>query len=156
MNAESRLKLPWFWDFDKRIQTRVQGYRIWPMMVLAKASDHPDRFRFRPGRHLMRSMGLHGVIRGRSVKTTVQDKSVPCPLDHVNRQFKAPAPNVLWVSDFTYVSTWAGFVCVAFVIDVYARRIVGWRVSRTQHTGFVLDARDYPEFCVRGLFGFTG
>jgi transposase InsO family protein len=89
---------------------------------------------------LMRSMGLHGVIRGRSVKTTVQDKSVPCPLDHVNRQFKAPAPNVLWVSDFTYVSTWAGFVCVAFVIDVYARRIVGWRVSRTQHTGFVLDA----------------
>jgi len=58
----------------------------------------------------------------------------------VNRNFKAPAPNVLWVSDFTYVSTWAGFVYVAFLIDVYARRIVGWRVSRTQHAGFVLDA----------------
>ena len=89
---------------------------------------------------LMRGMGLAGVIRGKSVKTTVQDKAVPCPLDHVNRNFKAPAPNVLWVSDFTYVSTWTGFVYVAFVIDVYARRIVGWRVSRTQHASFVLDA----------------
>lgn len=89
---------------------------------------------------LMRGMGLAGVIRGKSIKTTVQNKAVPCPLDHVNRNFKAPAPNVLWVSDFTYVSTWAGFVYVAFVIDVYARRIVGWRVSRTPHTGFVLDA----------------
>lgn len=91
---------------------------------------------------LMRGMGLAGVIRGKSVKTTVQDKAVPCPLDHVNRNFKAPAPNVLWVSDFTYVSTWTGFVYVAFVIDVYARRIVGWRISRTQHAGFVLDALD--------------
>jgi putative transposase len=89
---------------------------------------------------LMRGMGLAGVIRGKSVKTTVQDRAVPCPLDHVNRNFKAPAPNVLWVSDFTYVSTWTGFVYVAFVIDVYARRIVGWRVSRTQHASFVLDA----------------
>ncbi len=89
---------------------------------------------------LMRGMGLAGVIRGKSVKTTVQDKAVPCPQDHVNRNFKAPAPNVLWVSDFTYVSTWTGFVYVAFVIDVYARRIVGWRVSRTQHASFVLDA----------------
>lgn len=89
---------------------------------------------------LMRGMGLAGVIRGKSIKTTVQDKAMPCPLDHVNRNFKAPAPNVLWVSDFTYVSTWTGFVYVAFVIDVYARRIVGWRVSRTPHTNFVLDA----------------
>ena len=89
---------------------------------------------------LMQSMGIQGVIRGKPVKTTVQDKAVPCPLDHVNRQFKASAPNVLWVSDFTYVATWAGFVYVAFVIDVYARRIVGWRASRTAHTTFVLDA----------------
>ena len=89
---------------------------------------------------LMQSMGLQGVIRGRPVRTTVQDKAAPCPLDHVNRQFHAPAPNRLWVSDFTYVSTWAGFVYVAFVIDVYARYIVGWRVSRTAHAGFVLDA----------------
>ena len=89
---------------------------------------------------LMKTMGLQGVIRGKPVRTTVSDKAVPCPLDQVNRQFHAPAPNRLWVSDFTYVSTWAGMVYVAFVIDVYARFIVGWRVSRTAHAGFVLDA----------------
>jgi putative transposase len=89
---------------------------------------------------LMQSMGLQGVIRGKPVKTTISDKAAPCPLDHVNRQFQAPRPNALWVSDFTYVATWAGFVYVAFVIDTYARRIVGWRVSRTAHTSFVLDA----------------
>ncbi len=89
---------------------------------------------------LMKTMGLQGVIRGKPVRTTFSDKAAPCPRDHVNRRFHAPAPNVLWVSDFTYVSTWAGFVYVAFVIDVFARRIVGWRVSRTAHAGFVLDA----------------
>jgi putative transposase len=91
---------------------------------------------------LMRMMGLQGVIRGKSVKTTVSDKSAPCPLDRVNRHFKAPAPNMLWLSDFTYVATWQGFVYVAFVIDAFARRIVGWRASRTAHAGFVLDALD--------------
>ncbi len=80
------------------------------------------------------------MIRGKSIKTTISDKAAPCPLDHVNRQFKAPRPNVLWLSDFTYVATWTGFVYVAFVIDAYARRIVGWRASRTAHAGFVLDA----------------
>jgi transposase InsO family protein len=89
---------------------------------------------------LMRDMGLQGVIRGKPVRTTISDKAAPCPLDHVNRQFRAPRPNALWVSDFTYVSTWTGFVYVAFVIDVYARRIVGWRTSRTAHASFVLDA----------------
>ena len=89
---------------------------------------------------LMREMGLQGVIRGKPIRTTVSDKAAPCPLDKVNRQFHAPAPNRLWVSDFTYVATWAGFVYVAFVIDAYARHIVGWRVSRTAHAGFVLDA----------------
>jgi len=89
---------------------------------------------------LMRDMGLAGVIRGKPVRTTIGNKAAPCPLDRVNRQFHAPAPNRLWVSDFTYVSTWAGFVYVAFVIDVYARYIVGWRVSRTAQAGFVLDA----------------
>ena len=91
---------------------------------------------------LMRMMGLQGVIRGKPVKTTVSDKSAPCPLDRVNRHFKAPAPNMLWLSDFTYVATWQGFVYVAFVIDAFARRIVGWRASRTAHAGFVLDALD--------------
>jgi len=89
---------------------------------------------------LMRDLGLQGVIRGKPVRTTISDKAAPCPLDHVNRQFHAPAPNRLWVSDFTYVATWAGFAYVAFVIDVYARYIVGWRVSRTAHASFVLDA----------------
>lgn len=84
---------------------------------------------------LMRSMGLQGGIRGEPVRTTIGDKAAPCPLDHVNRQFHAPRPNALWVSDFTYVSTWSGFVYVAFVIDAYARRIVGWRTSRTAHRG---------------------
>ena len=74
------------------------------------------------------------------MRTTISDKSTPCPLDRVNRDFKAPAPNRLWVSDFTHVATWSGFVYVAFVIDAYARRIVGWRVSRSAEASFVLDA----------------
>lgn len=89
---------------------------------------------------LMRRLGLQGVIRGRVVRTTFSNKATPSPLDRVNRQFRADRPNQLWVSDFTYVSTWQGFIYVAFVVDVYARRIVGWRVSRTAHTDFVLDA----------------
>jgi transposase InsO family protein len=89
---------------------------------------------------LMRETDLAGATRGKPVHTTISDKAAPCPLDRVNRQFQAPRPNALWVSDFTYVATWIGFVYVAFVIDAYARRIVGWRVSRTAHAGFVLDA----------------
>jgi len=89
---------------------------------------------------LMQKMGLRGVIRGKRVRTTVADKTAMCPLDRVNRQFRVPRPNMLWVSDFTYVATWSGFAYVAFVIDAYARRIVGWRVSRSAHAGFVLDA----------------
>jgi len=89
---------------------------------------------------LMRRMGLQGVVRGREVRTTVSNPAVVCPLDRVNRQFHAPRPNALWLSDFTYVATWQGFVYVAFVIDAFARRIVGWRVSRTAHASFVLDA----------------
>ena len=78
---------------------------------------------------LMRAMGLQGIVRGRKIRTTIPDPAATCPLDRVNRQFKAPRPNVLWVSDFTYVATWSGFVYVAFVIDAFARRIVGGRVS---------------------------
>jgi transposase InsO family protein len=89
---------------------------------------------------LMRGLGLRGVVRGKETRTTQPDKGAPCPADKVNRQFCAPRPNQLWLSDFTYVATWQGFVYVAFVIDAYARRIVGWRVSRTAHAGFVLDA----------------
>ncbi len=89
---------------------------------------------------LMRRLGLQGARRGKVVRTTVPDKALPCPLDRVHRQFKADRPNQLWVSDFTYVTTWQGWQYVAFVIDVFARRIVGWRVSSSMRTDFVLDA----------------
>ena len=89
---------------------------------------------------LMRIMGLQGVVRGKTLRTTVPGPAAACPLDRVNRQFKAPRPNALWVADFTYVATWSGFVYVAFVVDAFARRIVGWRVSRSAQAGFVLDA----------------
>ena len=89
---------------------------------------------------LMRQLGLQGVRRGKVVRTTIPDPKAPCPLDRVNRQFRAERPNQLWVSDFTYVSTWQGWVYVAFVVDVFSRRIVGWRQSSSMHTEFVLDA----------------
>jgi len=84
--------------------------------------------------------GAAGCPPRQTVRTTVPDRSVPYPLDRVNQQFVADRPNQLWVSDFTYVSTWQGWLYVAFVVDVFARRIVGWRVSRTMTTAFLLDA----------------
>lgn len=89
---------------------------------------------------LMGRLGLRGVVRGKAMRTTSSDSKAPCPLDRVNRVFKSQRPNQLWVSDFTCVSTWQGWLYVAFVIDVFARRFVGWRVSRTMQTDFVLDA----------------
>jgi putative transposase len=102
---------------------------------------------------LMRTLGLQGVVRGKRVRTTISNAAAPCPLDRVNRQFNAPRPNALWVSDFTYVATWAGFVYVAFVIDTFARRIVGWRVSRTAHAGFGLDALEQALHARRPVRG---
>jgi transposase InsO family protein len=89
---------------------------------------------------LMREMGLEGAVRGRKMRTTVPDVSAERPADLVNRDFKANRPNQLWVADLTYVATWRGFVYVAFVIDVFARTIVGWRASRSLRTDLVLDA----------------
>ena len=89
---------------------------------------------------LMKSLSLRGVVRGRRCRTTIADESADRPLDRVNRQFKASRPNELWVADFTYVATWSGFVYVAFVNDVLARRIIGWRVARSMRTDLVLDA----------------
>jgi len=92
-------------------------------------------------RRLMRALGLRGVVRGRTWTITTQaDTAAPQPADLVNRHFTATRPNQLWVSDFTYVATWGGFVYVAFVIDVFARRIVGWRVASSLRADFVLDA----------------
>ena len=89
---------------------------------------------------LMRRLDPRRVHRGKVVRTTIGDANAPCPLDRVNRQCKAARPNQLWMSDFTYVSTWQGWQYAAFVIDVYARRIVGWRQSSSMRTDFVLDA----------------
>jgi putative transposase len=90
---------------------------------------------------LMREMGLRGVVRGRAFKVTTEgDDALPRPADLVNRNFKAERPNQLWVADLTYVATWTGFVYVAFVIDVFSRCIVGWRVSRSLRSDLALDA----------------
>ena len=89
---------------------------------------------------LMRQMGLQGVVRGRAFKTTTPDDAAARPADLVNREFVATRPNELWVADLTYVATWRGFVYVAFVIDIFARRIVGWRVSSSLRTDLALDA----------------
>ncbi|MBV7460168.1 MULTISPECIES: IS3 family transposase [unclassified Acidovorax] len=131
---------------DELLMPQIQ--RVWQANMQVYGADKVWRQLAREGvtvarctvERLMRSMGLRGVMRGKAVRTTVSDGKAPCPLDRVNRQFRAERPNQLWVSDFTYVSTWQGWLYVAFVIDVFARRIVGWRVSSSMRTDFVLDA----------------
>ncbi|CAN7259396.1 MAG: IS3 family transposase [Alcaligenaceae bacterium] len=126
----------------------LQIERVWQANMQVYGADKVWRQLRREGtavarctvERLMRKLGLRGVMRGKVVRTTVSDSKAPCPLDRVNRQFRAERPNQLWVSDFTYVSTWQGWLYVAFVIDVFARRIVGWRVSSSMRTDFVLDA----------------
>jgi len=89
---------------------------------------------------LYKGLGLHGVVRGRRVKTTIPDLLADRPQDLVQRNFTATRPNQLWVSDFTYVATWRGFVYVAFVTDAFSRRIVGWRASTSMRSDLALDA----------------
>jgi putative transposase len=104
---------------------------------------------------LMSSLGLRGAVRGRGVVTTTPAAETICPLDKVQRQFEAARPNELWVADFTYVATWRGFVYVAFVVDVFSRRIVGWRASSRPRTDLALDALEqalYARSC-NGLDG---
>ena len=122
--------------------------RIWQANMQVYGADKVWRQLNREGHpvarctveRLMKRQGLQGINRGKVVRTTIANVVTPCPLDRVHRQFKADRPNQLWVSDFTYVSTWQGWLYVAFVIDVFARRIVGWRVSNSMQTDFVLDA----------------
>ena len=131
---------------DSELMRHVR--RVWDSNMQVYGADKVWKQMHREGirvarctvERLMRSMGLQGARRGKGVRTTVPDVNVPCPFDRVNRKFRADQPNQLWVSDFTYVSTWQGWLYVAFIIDVYARRIVGWRVSRSMQTDFVLDA----------------
>ena len=131
---------------DEALAPHIQ--RVWDENLQVYGADKVWRQMRREGRQvarctverLMRRQGLRGALRGKVQRTTVSDPKAPCPLDHVKRQFKADRPNALWVSDFTYVSTWQGWVYVAFVIDVFARRIVGWKASCSMQTDFVLDA----------------
>jgi putative transposase len=95
-----------------------------------------------PVERLMRRMGLAGALRGKTVRTTVQDKDGVRAADLVKRQFAAGAPNRLWAADFTHVATWAGTVYVAFAIDVFSRKIVGWKARMSKETDLVLDAID--------------
>ena len=101
---------------------------------------------------LMKVVGIQGVVRSQKPITTNPDTSQPCPDDKVNRDFTASTPNQLWASDFTYVSSWQGMVYVAFVIDAFARKILGWRVSTSMTTGFVLDALN-QAICQRAPSG---
>ncbi|SCC93863.1 transposase (fragment) [Thiomonas sp. X19] len=121
-------------------QTNMQVYgadKVWGRKQLRREGVAVARCTIeRP----MRRLGLRGVIRDKVMRTTISDALAPCPLDRVDRVFKADRPNQLWAADFTYVSTWQGWLSVAFVIDVFARRIVGWRLSRSMRTDFVLDA----------------
>jgi len=131
---------------DETLEPQIE--RVWRANMQVYGADKVWRQLAREGtavarctvERLMRRQGLRGVIRGKGVRTTISDSKAPCPLDKVNRQFRAERPNPLWVSDFTYVSTWQGWLYVALVIDVFARRIVGWRVSSSMRTDFVLDA----------------
>lgn len=105
---------------------------------------------------LMGQMGLQGAIRGKAFrKTTIADKASQRPADLVKRAFRADRPNRLWVADLTYVATWAGFVYVAFVIDVFSRRIVGWRVSRSLRSDLALDALEQAIHARPGLDGLV-
>ena len=131
---------------DRHLMPEIQ--RVWHANWQVYGADKVWKQMNREGIHvarctverLMGQLGLAGARRGKRIRTTTPDTAAPCPRDRVNRQFNASRPNELWVSDFTYVSTWQGWLFVAFVIDVYARRIVGWRVSHSMRTDFVLDA----------------
>jgi len=102
---------------------------------------------------LMKRLGLEGTRRGRRCRTTIPDSDLARPADLVQRQFVAERPNQLWVADITYVATWSGFAYVAFVVDVFSRRIVGWRVSRTMRTDLVLDALEQALWARGGAKG---
>ena len=102
---------------------------------------------------LMRSLRLQGVVRGRKCRTTIAEQSAQRPLNHVNRQFAATRPNQLWVADFTHVASWTGFVYVAFVIDLFARRIIDWRVARSMPAELVLDALEQTIWSRSGISG---
>ena len=131
-------------DDELAVQVRRVWNANWQVYGVDKVWKQMNREGIRVARctveRLMKRLGLRGVRRGKYKRTTIADATAMYPMDRVQRQFHAQRPNQLWVSDFTYVSTWQGWLYVAFVIDVFARRIVGWRVSSSMTTDFVLDA----------------
>ena len=130
----SQIRRVWEGNFS------VYGVRkVWEQLKREKKKDETAVARCTVAR-LMRQMGIQGALRGRKIKTTVGDDTASRPSDLVERNFTATRPNQLWVADLTYVATWNGFVYVAFVIDAYARRIVGWRASSSLRTDLALDA----------------
>jgi len=132
-DAALRVEIQRVWDENFRVYGAEKVWRQLGREAIVAARCTVER--------LMRAMGLRGVTRGRAFTiTTVRDDGTPRPADLVQRTFTAPRPNALWVADLTYVATWTGFVYVAFVIDVFARRIVGWRVATTLRTDLALDA----------------
>jgi len=131
------------WDENRQVYGRRKVWRQLRREGATVARCTVDR--------LMRGMGLQGVVRGRKFKTTISDDLAMRPADLVRRNFTATRPNQLWVADLTYVATWGGFVFVAFVIDVYARVIVGWRVSSSLRTGLALDALEQALHGRRGI-----
>jgi len=146
-DAALSVKIDAAWDANRKL---YGARKVWH--VLRRKGQDVARCTVE---RLMRNLGIRGVVRGKKVITTQPDTSQPCPDDKVNRLFKADRPNKLWVSDFTYVPTWSGTVYVAprhclsdqwrsngSIIDVFARRIVGWRTSTSMKTQFVLDALD--------------
>ena len=146
---------------DKELSDEIQ--RVWDenfrVYGARKVWRQLNREQFAVARctveRLMRTLGLQGVVRGRSCRTTVSDNTADRPPDLVKRQFTATRPNQLWVADITFVATWAGFVYVAFVVDVFARRIVGWRVANTMRTDLVLDALEQALWSRTGTQGLV-
>ncbi|MBK7353223.1 MAG: IS3 family transposase [Nitrosomonas sp.] len=128
---------------------RVYGFRkVWRQLI--REGTRAARCTVE---RLMKKLGIQGIKRGKRCWTTIPDDSLYRPADKVNRQFTAARPNQLWVADITFVATWTGFVYVAFIIDVYARYIVGWRVSRSLQTDLVLDALEQALWARREIKG---
>lgn len=138
-DEELRVEIRRVWDENYSVYGARKIWRQFKREKIAAARCTIER--------LMREMGLRGAVRGRKFKTTVADESAARPLDLVKREFAASGPNQLWVADLTYVATWRGFVFVAFVIDVFSRMIVGWRVSNSLRTDLALDALEQALHC---------
>jgi putative transposase len=133
-DSELRVEIQRVWDENLKVYRARKVWRQLHREGIAVARCTVEQ--------LMRAIGLKRAVRGKRIRTTISDTKAPRPLDLVNREFRTSAPNQLWVADFTYVATWKGFVYVAFVIDVFAWMIVGWRVSSSMNTDLTIDASE--------------